>query len=217
MAMAATAFRPRKTPIQARSAVTVEAILEATLQVLIEVGPERLTTTRVAERAGVAVGSLYQYFPNKQSLLSTVLDRHLTAVVEVVEAACAASKGRPARTMAAALVGAFIDAKLRRPEASRALYGVASDLDGAAMVARLTQRTQLAICDMLATAPDVRFGELGPISFILTTALVGPVQALLETVPSPAIVAGVRSHLVAMADAYLHAVALRQEPQDEGS
>src|SRR5579862_5736285 len=64
-----SAFEPRKTPIQARSAVTVEAISEATIQVLLSHGTERLTTTRIAERAGVSVGTLYQYYPNKQSLL----------------------------------------------------------------------------------------------------------------------------------------------------
>ena len=64
---------PRKTPVQARSAVTVDAILSATIQVLLAEGQERLTTTRVAYRAGVSVGTLYQYFPNKQDLLRAVL------------------------------------------------------------------------------------------------------------------------------------------------
>ncbi len=61
------AFQPRERPIQARSTVTVEAISEATIQVLLRHGAERLTTTWVAERAGVSVGTLYRYDPNKQS------------------------------------------------------------------------------------------------------------------------------------------------------
>src|SRR5215831_18074182 len=68
------AFEPRKTPVQARSAVTVSAISEATIQVLISHGGDRLTTTRVAERAGVSVGTLYQYYPNKESLLFAVAE-----------------------------------------------------------------------------------------------------------------------------------------------
>lgn len=68
------AFEPRKTPIQARSTVTVEAISEAAIQVLLSHGAERLTTTRVADRAGVSVGTLYQCYPNKQSLLFAVLE-----------------------------------------------------------------------------------------------------------------------------------------------
>src|SRR5580704_11368515 len=78
----AHAFQARKTPLQRRSTVTVEAIAEATIQVLLAVGSDRLTTTRVAERAGVSVGTLYQYYPNKQSLLHAVLEAHLTRVAE---------------------------------------------------------------------------------------------------------------------------------------
>ena len=67
-----TAFEPRKTPVQARSTFTVEAISEATIQVLLSHGADRLTTSRVAARAGVSVGTLYQYYPNKRSLLFAV-------------------------------------------------------------------------------------------------------------------------------------------------
>jgi AcrR family transcriptional regulator len=59
----------RRKPKQARSADLVAAILQAALQVLAKEGAQRFTTTRVAERAGVSVGSVYQYFPNKASIL----------------------------------------------------------------------------------------------------------------------------------------------------
>ena len=59
----------RKSPQQARSNDLVAAILEAAIQVLAQEGAQRFTTTRVAERAGVSVGSVYQYFPNKASIL----------------------------------------------------------------------------------------------------------------------------------------------------
>ena len=59
----------RKQPQQARSTDLVAAILDAAVQVLAKEGAQRFTTTRVAERAGVSVGSLYQYFPNKASIL----------------------------------------------------------------------------------------------------------------------------------------------------
>ncbi|MBZ9922175.1 TetR family transcriptional regulator [Mesorhizobium sp. B292B1B] len=59
----------RKQPRQARATELVEAILEAAVQVLAREGAQRFTTTRVAEKAGVSVGSLYQYFPNKAALL----------------------------------------------------------------------------------------------------------------------------------------------------
>lgn len=59
----------RKQPQQARSNELVTAILDAAVQVLAKEGAERFTTARVAERAGVSVGSLYQYFPNKAAIL----------------------------------------------------------------------------------------------------------------------------------------------------
>src|SRR6188472_1780511 len=59
----------RKEPKQARSTELVAAILEAAIQVLTKEGAQRFTTARVAEKAGVSVGSLYQYFPNKASIL----------------------------------------------------------------------------------------------------------------------------------------------------
>lgn len=59
----------RKQPKQARSAALVAAILEAATQVLSEEGAARFTSARVAEKAGVSVGSIYQYFPNKASIL----------------------------------------------------------------------------------------------------------------------------------------------------
>jgi AcrR family transcriptional regulator len=74
-------LEPRKTPPQTRSVATVEAIHDATIQVLPKSGADRLTTVHVAQRAGVSVGTLYQYFPNKQALLFAVLERHLCVLL----------------------------------------------------------------------------------------------------------------------------------------
>ncbi len=104
---------PRKSPVQARSAVTVDAILEATIQVLLSVGKERLTTTRVALRAGVSVGTLYQYFPNKRALLQAALKRHLDEVTNAVERVCREQKGNTLEHMATAVIAAFLNAKMR--------------------------------------------------------------------------------------------------------
>jgi AcrR family transcriptional regulator len=112
------AFEPRKTPLQARSTVTVEAISEATIQVLLSHGADRLTTTRVAQRAGVSVGTLYQYYPNKQSLLFAVLENHLTNVMATVEAACESTCHKPLAEMIREMVEAFVDAKMDRADIS---------------------------------------------------------------------------------------------------
>jgi AcrR family transcriptional regulator len=67
---------PRKSPRQERSRATVEAILEAATDILIRHGAGRLTTNRIAERAGVNIASLYQYFPGKHAILAELRRRH---------------------------------------------------------------------------------------------------------------------------------------------
>jgi len=68
---------PRKTPRQQRSRATVEAVLTAAAQVFEARGYAAGTTNRIAERAGVSVGTLYQYFPNKEAIAVALLERHL--------------------------------------------------------------------------------------------------------------------------------------------
>lgn len=95
-------LEPRKSPIQARSAASVEAILEATIQVLLKAGEERLTTTRVAERAGVSVGTPYQYFPNKSALLQPALQRHMEGIGAALQTVCREQMGSSLEKMATA-------------------------------------------------------------------------------------------------------------------
>ena len=145
-------LEPRKTPIQTRSADTVASISEATIQVLLSVGLDRLTTTRVADRAGVSVGTLYQYFPNKHSMLFAVLEQHLNRVADAVERACRHNHGEQVSTMVDAVVRAFVDAKMERADISMALYAVATGREEIALVRKVGQRAQRALISMLSTA-----------------------------------------------------------------
>jgi len=145
-------LEPRKSPVQARSTASVDAILEATIQVLLQVGKERLTTTKVAMRAGVSVGTLYQYFPNKSALLRAVLKRHMVEVTGTVERVCREQNGGTPRQMVTALITAFLQAKMRNAKTSVALYSVSSDVDGAKIVQQMSARSDKAIVRMLASA-----------------------------------------------------------------
>ena len=109
-------LKPRKSPVQARSSASVEAILDATLQVLLKVGKERLTTTRVAMRAGVSVGTLYQYFPNKSALLQAALRRHLEHTRDAVAEVVGSLNGTAVEEMMSAVAMAFLAAKMARAE-----------------------------------------------------------------------------------------------------
>ena len=76
---------PRKRPKQDRSKVTVDAILTAAAHILTEDGYDNANTNRIAKRAGVSVGSLYQYFPNKEAIVTALRDRHVNEMMAIVE------------------------------------------------------------------------------------------------------------------------------------
>jgi AcrR family transcriptional regulator len=82
---AASPDAPRKFPHQPRAQETVKAILQAAAELIAEQGYAGMTTNRIAERAGVSIGSLYQYFPNKSVILTRLLEEHIASVHPVVE------------------------------------------------------------------------------------------------------------------------------------
>ena len=199
-------LQPRKTPLQARSSATVDAILEAAVQVLLKEGKTRLTTTRVAERAGVSVGTLYQYFPNKNSLLQTVLKRHLEAVADAVESACSSVHGATLDRMAEAMITAFIRAKFQHIHASAALYAISDDVEGKRIAGAMHDRVTTAIAAMLRTshqpvqAPDA-------VAATLLGAMSGVSRSMLETGVGQETQASMQQELMRLAHAYLAAAA----------
>ena len=110
------AIAPRKTPRQSRALVTVEAILEAATHILVESGYGKLNTNEVARRAGVSVGSLYQYFPNKQSLLAELHYRHAVQSSAPIFAALSNSQGKPLRTVLREIILANVTSHSTDPE-----------------------------------------------------------------------------------------------------
>jgi AcrR family transcriptional regulator len=203
-AIAAT-LKPRKSPVQARSVVTVETLHIATIQVLIQEGLSRCTTTRIAERAGTSVGSLYQYYPNRDALLAAVLEKHLEGIAVAVEGACQEHRGERLSEMASAFVITFLAAKLRDPEEAKALYAVAEERGGAVLAARMRSRIVAAVAAMLASAPGARFDDPAMIATIALGALVGPVQAVLKERAPAQFRARLERELVLLVTAYLQA------------
>jgi AcrR family transcriptional regulator len=198
-------LEPRKSPVQARSAASVEAILEATVQVLLRAGKERLTTTKVALRAGVSVGTLYQYFPNKRALLQAVMQRHLSAVTDAVELICKQQKGATPRQMATALIGAFLQAKMRDAKTSVALYYASSDVDAAKVLKQMRTRSDKAIVGMLETASGPLTTDPHLVAFMLQGAMVGVSRRLLESSDPEGQFETVRRELISLACTYLEA------------
>ena len=202
-------LQPRKSPVQARSTASVEAILEATIQVLLSVGKERLTTTRVASRAGVSVGTLYQYFPNKSALLQAVLRRHMDDVMDAVKEVCEAQRGKSLVTMATALIYAFLEAKMRDARISAALYAVSADVDGAKIAQQVGARSNKAIEAMLRTSPEALGMDPHLVASMLQGAMAGVSRRLLESPAPEKHLVAMRQELIFLASTYLQACSSR--------
>ena len=114
-----TRISPRKYALQKRSRVTVNALLEATARILIREGFDKASTNRIAEVAGVSVGSLYQYFPSKEALVAALIDRHNQEIMQAIQGELAEAVNLPmeqgVRKLVAMAVKAHrIDPKLHR-------------------------------------------------------------------------------------------------------
>lgn len=202
----ASSLNPRKMPSQARSAVTVEVILEAAIHILLTNGFEKMSTTRIAERAGVSVGSLYQYFPNKRALLAALVRRHVARVADRVEQACASAHGATLQKMCAKAINASIDAKTERVDISRALYLPAAMAGGAAIVSTESERVRKAFKAMLETASDISVKQPDAASAVVVSAVVGPVQMALESGAAAAQMSHLRVHLTDLCVGYLREI-----------
>jgi AcrR family transcriptional regulator len=123
---------PRKLPKQERSRATVEALLAATAQVLVREGYEHTNTNRIAEVSGCGIGSLYEYFPNKEALVATLVERAADALLVHFEAWFQAHADSPPPVAVRAFVEAAISAHPTEPELHKILIELAprvGDLD----------------------------------------------------------------------------------------
>jgi AcrR family transcriptional regulator len=107
---------PRKLASQERSRVTVDALLEATARVLVNEGYDRASTNRIAEVAGVSIGSLYQYFPSKEALVAAVIDRHTEQVSQVSRNVVVKMAASPIEVAAREFVSLGIDGHRVNPK-----------------------------------------------------------------------------------------------------
>jgi AcrR family transcriptional regulator len=112
---------PRKSASQKRSRITVNALLEATARILVREGFDKASTNRIAEVAGVSVGSLYQYFPSKEALVAALIDRHSQAVMGIVQAELAQAANLPMEQAVRKLVAVAVKAHRIDPNLHRVL------------------------------------------------------------------------------------------------
>lgn len=113
--------KPRKLASQERSRATVDALLEATARILVKEGFDKASTNRIAEVAGVSVGSLYQYFPGKEALVAAVIERHQQEIMQTVRDELAEVLALPVAKAMRKLVAVAVRAHRVDPKLHRVL------------------------------------------------------------------------------------------------
>jgi len=141
--------KSRKLPTQARSIATVEALLEATTRILLQDGVKSLTTNRVAEIAGVSIGSLYQYFPNKASLIAALIDHHVEHEVAVLSKAFNDWDGSLGEPLVRAAIAEFIQIHLDDLELTKLLHEQVSYLECRHALRQATKHFEALIAEVL--------------------------------------------------------------------
>jgi AcrR family transcriptional regulator len=113
--------KARKNASQERSKATVDTLLSATARVLVKEGYDHASTNKIADAAGVSIGSLYQYFPSKEALVSAVIERHVSGMLEIVRASAMRVAGLPLAEAAYELIKVMIEAHRVDPKLHRVL------------------------------------------------------------------------------------------------
>jgi|SRR6188768_627263 len=148
------AIEPRKQPRQARSVATVSAVLEGVAQVLETEGYEKMTTTRVAERAGTSVGTLYQYFPSKEALLVAAMEAKMARVDRALSKVFELPASAPLVDHVRVMITALVAEKGRRPRLNAELARQAPRLEKLQLIARTLDRAQGMVRALLEAHKD---------------------------------------------------------------
>jgi AcrR family transcriptional regulator len=103
-----TTKRLRRRPTQRRAVETVEAVLDATVRLLKRSGSSGITTNRIAEVAGVSIGSLYQYFPNRGAIFNALHQRHIDQIDRMIQDIVVKHAGAPLKDLIRAIIEAMV-------------------------------------------------------------------------------------------------------------
>jgi AcrR family transcriptional regulator len=146
----------------------VRRLLGATAQVLGEVGVEKLSTNKVAKRAGVAVGSIYQYFPNKEALLDALVEDRMHRLGDLVSTRMAALESVSFPAAAEAMLRAVIDFLAGEPGLVPLLLARALDAPDEGVAGRLRMQGETAARAFLGRLGDLAVADLDVAVFVST-------------------------------------------------
>lgn len=199
-------LRARKTPRQERSRLTVDAILAAAARVFADRGYANTTTNHIAERAGVAIGSLYQYFPSKDAILVALAEEHVERAFAGVLEKVAEKREAPVPELLRALVDALLEAHGKEPRLHRVIFEEAHLLEGR-FRERLEELDDRAL-ELARALIAERCGELAVenpemASFVVVHVLEGITHATVIRHPEVMLQPAFREELLRLLEGYL--------------
>jgi len=193
----------RREPKQRRARETVEAVLDAVVRILKRNGIEGVTTNRVAEVAGISIGSVYQYFPDKRAIFTALHDRHVEQIARLIESTLVQHAAAPLDDLVGALVGALVEAHGADPElhellATEVPYGAGG---ASAFEERLRGAFRLAIASR--AGKPLAPGALDRILFVVPLMVEALAHGVVLKRPAKLSLAAAREEAVRAVRAYL--------------
>jgi AcrR family transcriptional regulator len=172
---------PRKQPSQERSRATVEVILAAATRVLCKHGYDGATTNQIAEQAGVSVGSLYQYFPNKEAIVGALIERHDAEMWQVFAGGVAGGAARPFVEVVPQVIDALFDAHLVDPTLHRVLHETVPRVGKLARLRETNEKARELVEGMLrARRHELAVHDLAAAAFVVVEAVEALIHQAVE-------------------------------------
>jgi AcrR family transcriptional regulator len=169
---------PRKEPKQDRSESLVGIVLEAATRILAKSGYAKLTTNYVAEIAGVSIGSLYQYFPNKQALVARLIERHVSLLAREIESNLVDKfkdgKKPSIEDTIDVTVASIVTQYMKNKILYRSLFEKAPEVDRISYVLQMRRESIQLISSRLSDWKDqLKDGDFADKSYIISNAVMG--------------------------------------------
>ena len=199
----AKALRPRKQGKQPRAAATRQRILDAAARVFADRGYAGGTTNHIAAEAGLSIGSLYQYFPNKDSILAELVKDHVNQGVAVIQGHLSSGLPEDLDSLLRLFVRAAIENHLDEPRLHQVLFEEAPRPPELLALFRQSEAWVVAAAEeVLRNRADIRVADVGVAARLVVTAIESLVHRHFSGGP-PVDVAVFEDELVAMLRRYL--------------
>ncbi len=171
---------PRRHPKTRYAEITVNAILVSVERILEREGPVALTTNRIADVAGVSIGTIYQYFPNKEALVGALQDKYAEDTLGRVRDALAGAEALPLNIVIARVAESVLSAQRAQRPIHRELIDWRTAAGGQERYRRALDQHVELVADFLALRPDVRVVDHRAAAFVLVHAIEGIIEAVAE-------------------------------------